>query len=42
MGLIYGANYGAHYEMEDAVAKTKKILSSNAEASVGVECLYED
>jgi len=29
-------------KMEDAVEKTKKILSSNAEAAINVECLYED
>jgi len=29
-------------KLEDAVTKTKKILSSNAEAQIGVECLVED
>jgi len=29
-------------KMEDAVQRTKKILSSNSEATVGVECVYED
>jgi len=30
------------YKLEDAVTKTKKILSANAEAGVNVECLMED
>merc|ERR1719159_810584 len=30
------------FKLEDAVTKTKKILSANAEAPVNVECLMED
>lgn len=29
-------------KMEDAVGKTKKMLSSNAESNIGVECLVDD
>jgi len=32
----------AAYKLEDAVAKTKKILSANSEARLAVECLMED
>jgi heat shock protein 4 len=32
----------ALYKLEDAVGKTKKTLSANAEAGVNVECLMED
>jgi len=32
----------AMYKLEDAVGKTKKTLSANAEAGVSVECLMED
>merc|ERR1719163_2133092 len=30
------------FKLEDAVGKTKKILSANSEASISVECLMED
>jgi len=30
------------FKLEDAVAKTKKILSANSEANISVECLMED
>jgi heat shock protein 4 len=30
------------FKLEDAVTKTKKILSANSEASISVECLMED
>eukprot|EP00928_Gymnodinium_smaydae_P026948 TRINITY_DN2099_c0_g1_i1.p1 TRINITY_DN2099_c0_g1~~TRINITY_DN2099_c0_g1_i1.p1 ORF type:complete len:829 (-),score=249.56 TRINITY_DN2099_c0_g1_i1:274-2760(-) len=36
------SNKKAFIKLEDAVAKTKKILSANSEASIGVECLMED
>jgi len=32
----------ALYKLEDAVTKTKKVLSANSEATVNVECLMED
>lgn len=32
----------ASFKLEDAVTKTKKILSANSEAGVNVECLMED
>lgn len=35
-------NKKACFKLEDAVAKTKKILSANTEASVSCECLMED
>ena len=35
-------NKKACFKLEDAVAKTKKILSANSEASVSCECLMED
>lgn len=36
------SNKKALYKLEDAVVKTKKTLSANAEAGVNVECLMED
>merc|ERR1739838_685698 len=36
------ANKKAAFKLEDAVTKTKKILSANFEAGVSVECLMED
>jgi heat shock protein 4 len=36
------ANKKSLYKLEDAVTKTKKILSANSEAGVNVECLMED
>eukprot|EP00931_Biecheleriopsis_adriatica_P106947 TRINITY_DN812_c1_g1_i10.p1 TRINITY_DN812_c1_g1~~TRINITY_DN812_c1_g1_i10.p1 ORF type:complete len:860 (-),score=272.77 TRINITY_DN812_c1_g1_i10:74-2632(-) len=36
------SNKKASFKLEDAVMKTKKILSANSEASVSVECLMED
>jgi len=36
------SNKKASFKLEDSVAKTKKILSSNYEAGVNVECLMED
>lgn len=36
------ANKKAAFKLEDAVAKTKKILSANTEASVTCECLMEE
>jgi heat shock protein 4 len=36
------SNKKAAFKLEDAVGKTKKILSSNNEAGVNVECLMED
>merc|ERR1719486_564341 len=35
-------NKKAAYKLEDAVTKTKKILSANSEAGISVECLMED
>lgn len=35
-------NKKACFKLEDAVAKTKKILSANSEAGVSCECLMED
>jgi len=35
-------NKKASFKLEDAVTKTKKILSANSEAGVSVECLMED
>merc|ERR1719399_498124 len=36
------SNKKAAFKLEDAVTKTKKILSANSEANVNVECLMED
>mmetsp|Transcript_40708 Transcript_40708/g.120723 ORF Transcript_40708/g.120723 Transcript_40708/m.120723 type:complete len:839 (+) Transcript_40708:102-2618(+) len=36
------SNKKAAFKLEDAVSKTKKILSANYEAPVNVECLMED
>jgi len=36
------SNKKASFKLEDAVTKTKKILSANNEATVNVECLMED
>jgi len=36
------SNKKASFKLEDAVTKTKKILSANSEAGVSVECLMED
>lgn len=36
------SNKKSAFKLEDAVSKTKKILSANAEAPVNVECLMED
>lgn len=36
------SNKKAAFKLEDAVAKTKKVLSANYEAPVTVECLMED
>merc|ERR1719399_1068794 len=36
------SNKKALFKLEDAVTKTKKILSANSEANVSVECLMED
>jgi len=36
------ANKKSLFKLEDAVQKTKKVLSANAEAPVTVECLMED
>eukprot|EP00413_Alexandrium_margalefii_P027721 CAMPEP_0204567410 /NCGR_PEP_ID=MMETSP0661-20131031/36587_1 /ASSEMBLY_ACC=CAM_ASM_000606 /TAXON_ID=109239 /ORGANISM="Alexandrium margalefi, Strain AMGDE01CS-322" /LENGTH=835 /DNA_ID=CAMNT_0051575331 /DNA_START=61 /DNA_END=2568 /DNA_ORIENTATION=+ len=36
------SNKKASFKLEDAVMKTKKILSANAEAGISVECLMED
>merc|ERR1719238_737843 len=36
------SNKKAAFKLEDAVLKTKKILSANSEAGVNVECLMED
>jgi len=36
------SNKKAAFKLEDAVTKTKKILSANSEAGVNVECLMED
>lgn len=36
------SNKKAMYKLEDAVTKTKKILSANSEAGLNVECLMED
>merc|ERR1719197_1386838 len=36
------SNKKAAFKLEDAVTKTKKILSANNEAGVNVECLMED
>lgn len=36
------SNKKASFKLEDAVTKTKKILSANAEAGLNVECLMED
>jgi len=36
------SNKKASFKLEDAVTKTKKILSANSEATVNVECLMED
>merc|ERR1719465_389617 len=41
-GLDPLSNKKASFKLEDAVTKTKKILSANAEAGVNVECLMED
>jgi len=36
------SNKKAAFKLEDAVTKTKKILSANSEAGLSVECLMED
>mmetsp|Transcript_73047 Transcript_73047/g.171297 ORF Transcript_73047/g.171297 Transcript_73047/m.171297 type:complete len:867 (+) Transcript_73047:124-2724(+) len=36
------SNKKASFKLEDAVTKTKKILSANSEANLSVECLMED
>lgn len=36
------SNKKSAFKLEDAVMKTKKILSANSEANVNVECLMED
>lgn len=36
------ANKKSAFKLEDAVSKTKKILSANSEANVNVECLVDD
>jgi len=36
------SNKKAAFKLEDAVVKTKKILSANSEATMSVECLMED
>eukprot|EP00408_Alexandrium_pacificum_P001191 CAMPEP_0171231772 /NCGR_PEP_ID=MMETSP0790-20130122/40069_1 /TAXON_ID=2925 /ORGANISM="Alexandrium catenella, Strain OF101" /LENGTH=834 /DNA_ID=CAMNT_0011697995 /DNA_START=73 /DNA_END=2577 /DNA_ORIENTATION=+ len=36
------SNKKASFKLEDAVTKTKKILSANAEAGISCECLMED
>eukprot|EP00932_Pfiesteria_piscicida_P004067 SRR837773.1397.p1 GENE.SRR837773.1397~~SRR837773.1397.p1 ORF type:complete len:759 (-),score=443.32 SRR837773.1397:92-2368(-) len=36
------SNKKAAFKLEDAVMKTKKILSANSEAPINVECLMED
>merc|ERR1712187_68123 len=36
------SNKKAAFKLEDAVTKTKKILSANAEAGISCECLMED
>merc|ERR1719198_1909048 len=36
------SNKKAAFKLEDAVTKTKKILSANSEASISCECLMED
>mmetsp|Transcript_90733 Transcript_90733/g.282646 ORF Transcript_90733/g.282646 Transcript_90733/m.282646 type:complete len:738 (-) Transcript_90733:100-2313(-) len=36
------SNKKAAFKLEDAIAKTKKILSANSEAGISVECLMED
>jgi len=36
------SNKKAAFKLEDAVTKTKKILSANSEAGINVECLMED
>mmetsp|Transcript_157389 Transcript_157389/g.293619 ORF Transcript_157389/g.293619 Transcript_157389/m.293619 type:complete len:817 (-) Transcript_157389:45-2495(-) len=36
------SNKKSAFKLEDAVTKTKKILSANSEAGVNVECLMED
>eukprot|EP00927_Polykrikos_kofoidii_P053974 TRINITY_DN48480_c0_g1_i1.p1 TRINITY_DN48480_c0_g1~~TRINITY_DN48480_c0_g1_i1.p1 ORF type:complete len:853 (-),score=173.97 TRINITY_DN48480_c0_g1_i1:260-2509(-) len=36
------SNKKAAFKLEDAVTKTKKILSANSEAGISVECLMED
>merc|ERR1719188_376327 len=36
------SNKKAAFKLEDAVMKTKKVLSANSEAPVNVECLMED
>mmetsp|Transcript_79931 Transcript_79931/g.226103 ORF Transcript_79931/g.226103 Transcript_79931/m.226103 type:complete len:795 (+) Transcript_79931:59-2443(+) len=36
------SNKKAQFKLEDAVTKTKKILSANAESSISCECLMED
>jgi len=36
------SNKKSAYKLEDAVTKTKKVLSANSEAPVTVECLMED
>eukprot|EP00440_Ansanella_granifera_P053583 gb/GFBE01058089.1/.p1 GENE.gb/GFBE01058089.1/~~gb/GFBE01058089.1/.p1 ORF type:complete len:762 (+),score=237.07 gb/GFBE01058089.1/:1-2286(+) len=41
-GLDVLSNKKACFKLEDAVAKTKKILSANSEAPVSCECLMED
>eukprot|EP00930_Biecheleria_cincta_P026257 TRINITY_DN1852_c0_g2_i1.p1 TRINITY_DN1852_c0_g2~~TRINITY_DN1852_c0_g2_i1.p1 ORF type:complete len:752 (-),score=142.79 TRINITY_DN1852_c0_g2_i1:61-2316(-) len=41
-GLDILANKKACFKLEEAVTKTKKILSANSEASLSCECLMED
>lgn len=41
-GLDVLANKKACFKLEEAVTKTKKILSANSEASLSCECLLED
>jgi heat shock protein 4 len=41
-GLNPMSNKKSFYKLEDAVTKTKKVLSANSEGPVNVECLMED
>merc|ERR1719412_3044655 len=36
------SNKKSAFKLEDAVTKTKKVLSANSEASISCECLMED